>query len=465
VLARRACSSAGSLARSVERRLALLAGAAMPAAVQGRLPLAALFGDEEPDGALGARGLADKEDERGSLEEVLRLARRAAAGGESKIAAIGRLLSRTREPAIIFTEYRDTLARLAAALDGPGVARLHGGLTARERIEAVRRFTAGDARLLLATDAGSEGLNLQHRCRLVINLELPWTPARLEQRVGRVDRIGQTRRVHAVHLLAAGSCEELTLARLARRMQRQHDALRQLGAPPDEHRVAESVLADRSLPEPGASALTMPQGVVTVELGSVARDEAWRISQARACCPENGDSSPASSPVLTRLRARRTPVGAARGIWLFKLALADASGGPVWDALVALGADLVAPRSRAAAVTRAVLDTNHTALTGLLQRTCEETRAHLQRSLREPVRRWCGREHDIVAELRARQARLSAAFLQRSLFDHRPERMAASQEAVLEEALSCCRSRLADLAARKEPHVDSCELVFAVLLS
>src|SRR5574341_373469 len=66
---------------------------------------------------------------------------------------------------------------------------MHGGLTRRERSEAVGRFTHGDARLLLATDAGSEGLNLHHRCRLVVNLELPWTPLRLEQRAGRVDRI------------------------------------------------------------------------------------------------------------------------------------------------------------------------------------------------------------------------------------------------------------------------------------
>ena len=76
----------------------------------------------------------------------------------------------------------------------------------------LRQFVSGDARLLLATDAASEGLNLHHRCRLVINLELPWTPVRLEQRIGRVERIGQARRVHAVHLLAAGTCEEESVA-------------------------------------------------------------------------------------------------------------------------------------------------------------------------------------------------------------------------------------------------------------
>ena len=68
---------------------------------------------------------------------------------------------------------------------------------------ARRRSRAIRARLLLATDAAAEGLNLHHRCRLVVNLELPWNPMRLEQRIGRVDRIGQQRTVHAFHLIAA----------------------------------------------------------------------------------------------------------------------------------------------------------------------------------------------------------------------------------------------------------------------
>jgi superfamily II DNA/RNA helicase len=71
-----------------------------------------------------------------------------------------------------------------------------------ERAAAISRFNGGGARVLLATDAAAEGLNLQQRCRLVINLELPWNPMRLEQRIGRVDRIGQQRTVHAINLLA-----------------------------------------------------------------------------------------------------------------------------------------------------------------------------------------------------------------------------------------------------------------------
>ncbi len=87
-----------------------------------------------------------------------------------------------------------------------------------ERAEALNRFNGGGARLLLATDAAGEGLNLQQRCRLVVNLEMPWNPMRLEQRIGRVDRIGQRRTVHVINLLASGTAESDILARLAQRL-------------------------------------------------------------------------------------------------------------------------------------------------------------------------------------------------------------------------------------------------------
>ena len=243
VLARRACSSAGSLARSIERRLAILNHQFVPQESQRDLPFAfADAEDDEPQAVLQPAGLPDEGDERRRLERLLELARRAAKSGESKIVALQRFLSRVDEPAIVFTEYRDTLQRLADALPPLDAVQLHGGLSPRERAEVTRRFTRGSVRLLLATDAGSEGLNLHHRCRLVINLELPWTPLRLEQRAGRVDRIGQQRRAHAVHLVAAGTCEETTLARLALRVRRIHGALSLLARMPDAARVAESIL-------------------------------------------------------------------------------------------------------------------------------------------------------------------------------------------------------------------------------
>ena len=117
-----------------------------------------------------------------------------------------RRLGRLHEQAIVFTEYRDTLLHLRQHLSCD-CAVLHGGLTRDERRMQLERFTTGRCRVLLATDAAGEGLNLHERCRAVVNLELPWNPMRLEQRIGRVDRIGQKRRVHAFHLVSRGGGE------------------------------------------------------------------------------------------------------------------------------------------------------------------------------------------------------------------------------------------------------------------
>jgi hypothetical protein len=199
--------------------LALLAGDDDPSPRQAPLPWEELDpdDDDEPAAELVRPGLDDPAEERGVLERLIALAR-AAESRASKIACIIRLLDRVREPIIIFTEYRDTLEAIDAALrDRFPVATLHGGLIATQRQRSVDRFTGGDVEVLIATDTGGEGLNLHHRCRLVVTVELPWNPQRLEQRVGRVDRIGQRRRVHAIHLFHAGTVEDEVLARLERR--------------------------------------------------------------------------------------------------------------------------------------------------------------------------------------------------------------------------------------------------------
>ena len=119
--------------------------------------------------------------------------------------------------AIVFTEYRDTLAHVRRMLATP-CAMIHGGLSRDERRAALDDFQQGRCSVLLATDAAGEGLNLHHTCRVVVNLELPWNPMRLEQRIGRVDRIGQTRRVHAFNLIASEVGEERLAERLAARI-------------------------------------------------------------------------------------------------------------------------------------------------------------------------------------------------------------------------------------------------------
>jgi superfamily II DNA or RNA helicase len=222
VLHKRALSSARSLERSVERRLTSLAAPADGNASQLPLPLDDGNGELNPADDVPAWGaelsLADAGRERRMLG-ALRNAARAASANETKIHALRRLLRRIGEPAVVFTEYRDTLFHVRDALDRPAVL-LHGGLSRDERATTLAEFSSGRCPLLLATDAAGEGLNLHQQCRLVINLELPWNPMRLEQRLGRVDRIGQRRTVHAVHLIARETGEPRILDRLRARLAR-----------------------------------------------------------------------------------------------------------------------------------------------------------------------------------------------------------------------------------------------------
>ena len=147
VLRKRALSSAASLAASARRRLALLAGERTEPDRQLVLPLGDEdpLEDDEPDAALAAPGLADSSRERRWLASIVNAALNAARI-ESKIAFLLRLLARMREPAIIFTEYRDTLMRLERAIGAAGhrTAVLHGGLDRRSATKPSARSTPAE---------------------------------------------------------------------------------------------------------------------------------------------------------------------------------------------------------------------------------------------------------------------------------------------------------------------------------
>jgi superfamily II DNA or RNA helicase len=136
ILRKRALSSAGSLVVSLRRRLQLMDE---PAADEVQLWLPLSPDDEErgsvedlpADGIVGGAGLGDQVEERVGIERILEAAK-PACESESKIRALLRLLRRVREPAIVFTEYRDTADRLCDALttEGHRMVVLHGGRTA-----------------------------------------------------------------------------------------------------------------------------------------------------------------------------------------------------------------------------------------------------------------------------------------------------------------------------------------------
>ncbi len=113
---------------------------------------------------------------------------------------------RDDERLIIFTEYKTSLdylaRRLEADLGTPGAIRvLYGGMSdpERQRIKEAFNDPADPLRILVATDAASEGLNLQETCRYLLHWDIPWNPSRMEQRNGRLDRHGQARDVTIFH--------------------------------------------------------------------------------------------------------------------------------------------------------------------------------------------------------------------------------------------------------------------------
>ncbi|HHY95589.1 MAG TPA: SWF/SNF helicase family protein, partial [Firmicutes bacterium] len=121
------------------------------------------------------------------------------------------LLHATRDKVIVFASYTETLNMLERLLTAAGhaVVTYAGTMTRAQKDAAVRRF-AREARVFLSTEAGGEGRNLQF-CNRMINYDLPWNPMRIEQRLGRIHRVGQTRDVYVHTLCTAGSLEEQLL--------------------------------------------------------------------------------------------------------------------------------------------------------------------------------------------------------------------------------------------------------------
>lgn len=118
-----------------------------------------------------------------------------------------------RKKIVIFTEARDTLQYLADRIckltgKGESVVVIHGGISRERRLKCIASFN-GDpkVRFMLANDAAGEGVNLHHGAHLMVNYDLPWNPNRLEQRFGRIHRIGQTEVCHLWNLVAKNTRE------------------------------------------------------------------------------------------------------------------------------------------------------------------------------------------------------------------------------------------------------------------
>ncbi|MBB4267588.1 helicase-related protein [Roseospira visakhapatnamensis] len=173
---------------------------------------AELDGQTQVDLAVQTRGW---EMEKAEVDTLLELARSTEAQGtdakaEALLELIYKLQQEENDPelkVLIFTEFVPTQTMLAAFLESRGfsVATLNGSMDLDARTRAQQAFSR-DVRVLVSTDAGGEGLNLQF-CQVVINFDMPWNPMRVEQRIGRVDRIGQPHVVRAINFVLEDTVE------------------------------------------------------------------------------------------------------------------------------------------------------------------------------------------------------------------------------------------------------------------
>lgn len=192
------------------------------------------------DSATAARTVEELAAEIQSLRELEAQALKVRRGGnDRKWNELLRLLQDTPEmqnaqnqqrKLVIFTEHRDTLNYLLERLRiligrSEAIVTIHGGLHRDERHEVEDRFRNDpDVLILLATDAAGEGINLQ-RAHLMVNYDLPWNPNRLEQRFGRIHRIGQTEVCHLWNLVAGETREGAVYQRLLKKLEAERNAL------------------------------------------------------------------------------------------------------------------------------------------------------------------------------------------------------------------------------------------------
>jgi superfamily II DNA or RNA helicase len=191
----------------------LVAEAHRKATTQQRLALRYLLSAAGSTASTAAGAIARHIESRNGNREWRKLQERyAGIAPSSKEQALVELLRRNPdEKKMVFVHHRETLHRLAELVKREGVAceQFEGGMTGPEKDAAVRRFQ-DEIPLLICTESGGEGRNLQF-CNTLINFDLPWNPMTIEQRIGRIQRIGQTRDVFIFNLAARGTLEEQVL--------------------------------------------------------------------------------------------------------------------------------------------------------------------------------------------------------------------------------------------------------------
>jgi superfamily II DNA or RNA helicase len=199
--------------------------------------------DELLSGVTVAETIDELDKEIENLLELVDLARELVRSNEDrKWEELSKIVSHSPEMAdgsgrqrkiLIFTEHKDTLNYLRDKIGNdllgqPGAVLTISGTTPREeRLKTQALFNNDpDVRVLIATDAAGEGVNFQRATNLMINYDLPWNPNRLEQRFGRIHRIGQHEVCHLWNLLADGTREGAVFERLFSKLEKEREALK-----------------------------------------------------------------------------------------------------------------------------------------------------------------------------------------------------------------------------------------------
>jgi len=209
-------SSTKAVQKTLERRLEVLKNEESTLANPGisQEEWEELDGDQQVEAVLNTNSLSNK-NEIQHVESLLEKAKEVTlhetdVKTEKLLDLIYELQSKendTQLKMLIFTEFTATQQMLQEFLNNRGFSTtlINGGMSLDERSISMKEF-AGDIRIMIATEAGGEGLNLQF-CHVVVNYDLPWNPMRIEQRIGRVDRIGQKNEVLAVNMLIHDTVE------------------------------------------------------------------------------------------------------------------------------------------------------------------------------------------------------------------------------------------------------------------
>ena len=426
-IAKRAVSSTLALERTLQRRSQLLNSTPEPA--QALLPW-----EEEEDaddcGAaaiLAAAGFDSEPEERAAIDRLLSLISRCRR--TAKLDWLAASIVRFKQPAIVFTEYRDTLDAVVAALPPHlRIVSICGATPSGERRHVVEAFNHGRADVLVATDTAGEGLNLHHRCRLVIDVELPWNPLRLEQRIGRVDRLGQQRRVHGLRLFCPNTVEERVLERL--QLRRRRGEWLDEPEPVDELAVAAAAFGDSAAPPPKSTRLTSAR----VE---GAECEHARLLQQRAIAT----IAPMSDGVCAAVPKRHSSV---RMVVLHTVAYVNECGSLVAEQPCAHAVDVGGPRTAHRRRVSANAIRKSSRLGAAVRSHIEQRCSVIEHEL-APLRHAISKR---TAAIRSQIASQREREVQRSLFDRRADTETARAGQIADRLDAALRRRHHSVDAR-----------------